>query len=224
MEQTVHLTRNKDKNQWNGSHVWKGIQSTSVSDALKGLTNLNSAIKPVSDHLTVVGPAYTVRVRAADNLLVLQAIAEANPGDVLVVDAKGYEQNAVCGDFVIGLAKTLGLAGVVIDGVVRDLRGIRDMDYPVFCRGTTVAASDKYGSGETGVPISCGGVPVHPGDIILGDIDGVTVIPRDLENEVLEKAREKQKRDEIRSKNIIGNPEAARRYIQEEINKRRKVK
>lgn len=222
LSKNVKKGEDQGMNGWNNKEAWKGIHTTSVSDALQGLTNLNSAIKPVSDHLTVIGPAYTVRVRAADNLLVLQAIEEAKPGDVLVVDAKGYEQNASCGDFVIGLAQTLGLAGVVIDGVVRDLQGIRDLDFPVFCRGTTVAASDKHGTGETGQPISCGGVPVYPGDLILGDINGVTVIPREKEHAVLEKAREKQARDEKRERDIIGNPEAARAYIRKQINKERR--
>nr|WP_244535798.1 RraA family protein [Lentibacillus halodurans] len=193
------------------------MQTTSVSDALQGLTNLDSAIKPITDDLFVIGPAYPVRVRAADNLLVLKAIEEANPGDVLIIDGKGYEQNAICGDFVIGLAKTMGLAGVVIDGVVRDIQGIQSLNYPVFCRGTTVAASDKHGTGETGEPISCGGVPIHPGDLILGDTDGVTVIPKERENETLDKALEKQERDEVRERDVIGNTEAAHAYIRNQL-------
>ena len=199
---------------------FRNIPTTCISDALNGLTNLDQAIKPVKDDLKVVGRAYTVKVRAADNKVVLKAIREANPGDVLVVDAKGYLYNASCGDFVIGLARVLGLAGVIVDGAVRDLSGIRDMDYPVFCKGTTVAASDKHGTGETNVPISCGDTVVSPGDIIVGDLDGVTVIPREKEEEVLGKAITKLEKDEEREKAVLRSPKAARAYIDEILSRK----
>ncbi|MFA1820061.1 DUF4387 family protein [Virgibacillus oceani] len=220
MEETINTDANPAaKKIRDGRKAWNQVNTTSVSDALNGLTNLHNSIKPISDHLKVVGPAYPVSVNAADNLLVLRGIAEANPGDVLVIDAKGYQQNASCGDFVIGLAKTMGLAGVVVDGVVRDIKGIHEMDYPVFSRGTTVAASGKHGTGKTGEPISCGGISVHRGDLILGDIDGVTVIPKEKENEVLVKALEKEEKDTQREENILGNKEAALSYIQEQLEK-----
>lgn len=198
---------------------FKNIPATCVSDALKGLTNLDQAIKPVRDDLTVVGRAYTVKLRAADHKLVFKGIKEASPGDVLVIDAKGYMQNATCGDFVIGLAQTLGLGGVIIDGVVRDIAGIRALNYPVFCRGTTTGASDKHGSGATNVPISCGQTVVHPGDIIVGDVDGVTVVPQEQAEEALQKATERVALDEWREENILGNPQAVRDFIDEYLSK-----
>lgn len=97
---------------------FKNVSSTCVSDALSGLNNLEPTIKPLIDNHIVVGRAFTVKVRATDNLMILKGIREAQPGDVLVVDAKGFLYNASCGAFVVGLAKTLGLAGMVIDGVV----------------------------------------------------------------------------------------------------------
>lgn len=186
---------------------------TAVSDALKGRTNLNPAIQPVKEELRIFGRAHTVKVRAADNKLVLQGIAEAKKGDVLVVDARGWRENAACGDFVVGLAKTLGLAGMVIDGAVRDLAGIRELDYPVFCLGTTQAASGRHGTGETGVPISCGGAVVNPGDLIIGDLDGVAVIPAGEEERVLKGALEKIEADEAREKKFLQNEETARAYL-----------
>ncbi|ADH98454.1 RraA family protein [Salisediminibacterium selenitireducens] len=192
---------------------------TAVSDALKGQTNLDPAIKPVRDHQRVAGRAYTVKVNAADNKLVLKGIGEAREGDVLVVDAKGWMQNAACGDFVAGLAKTLGLSGLVIDGVVRDLDGIRDLDFPVFCKGTAQAASGRHGTGETNIPISCGGAAVMPGDYIVGDIDGVAVIPQGQEEAVFEGARKKMTKDDERERAIIGNEEAARAHIRDVLSK-----
>jgi 4-hydroxy-4-methyl-2-oxoglutarate aldolase len=202
------------------SHIvekMKNIPTTCISDALNGLTNMDQVIKPVRDDLKVAGRAYTVKLRAADNEVVLKAIKEASPGDVLVIDAKGYVQNAACGDFVIGLARILGLAGVVIDGAVRDLGAIREMGFPVFCKGTTIAASDKHGTGKTNVPISCGNAVVRPGDIIVGDLDGVTVIPHEQEEEVLQRAIVKLEKDQEREKKALSSPEAALAYINQQL-------
>ena len=188
---------------------------TAVSDALKGQTNMNPAIQPVKEDLRVFGRAHTVKVRAADNKLVLRGISEAKKGDVLVVDARGWRENAACGDFVVGLAKTLGLSGMVIDGAVRDLAGIRDLDFPVFCLGTTQAASGRHGTGETGVSISCGGAVVNLGDWIIGDLDGVAVIPAGEEEQVLSAALKKLDADETREKQVLLNEESARVYLDE---------
>lgn len=189
------------------------IPTTCLSDAIGGLNNLDPSIKPIHEKFKVRGKAFTVKVRAADNLMVLRAIYEAEPGDVLVIDAKGYEYNAVCGDFVIGLAQILGIQGVVIDGVVRDIRGIKELNFPVFCKGSTIAASGKSGAGETNVPISCGGVVVHPGDLVVGDADGVIVIPKARTEEVLQLAIIKLQKDKEREDQALSSPEAARRYL-----------
>jgi 4-hydroxy-4-methyl-2-oxoglutarate aldolase len=98
--------------------------------------------------------------------------------DILVVDANGDQYRAIAGDFVVGMAQTLGIGGLVVDGVIRDIIGVKALNFPVFLRGTTVAASSKAGVGEVNVPISCGGVSVNPGDIIVADADGVVVIPQ----------------------------------------------
>ena len=198
---------------------FKELPTTCISDALNGLTNMDPAIKPVKENVKAAGRAYTVRVRAGDNYMVLKGISELSPGDVLVIDAKGYLHNASCGDFVVELAKVMGAAGIVIDGVVRDLAGIKKIDFPVFCRGNTVAASDKAGTGETGVAISCGGTPVKPGDMIVGDEDGVVVIPKETENEVLQKAKEKLAKDLEREKKVLVSREAAVEYLLEVLNK-----
>ncbi|CCQ94220.1 putative regulator of ribonuclease activity [[Clostridium] ultunense Esp] len=194
---------------------WKSLSTTSISDALGGLTNMDPGIKPVADHLRVAGRAYTVRLKAGDNALVLKGIREANPGDVLVIDGKGYLYTAVCGDFVAGMAQMAGLAGMVIDGAIRDIAGIRKLNFPVFSRGTTVAAGEKGGKGETGGPISCGGVPVRSGDLIVGDADGVVVIPQEMEGEVLKKAKEKQAKDEERERRVLVDRETVLNYLDE---------
>lgn len=194
---------------------FKALSSTCVSDAVQGLSNIDSSIKPVQQNLKVVGRAYTVKLRAADNYMVLKAIKEAQEGDVLVIDGKGYMNNASCGDFIAALAQKMGITGLVIDGVVRDIAGIRELNFPVFCRGTTTAASDKAGSGEVNVAISCGGVAVRPGDIIIGDEDGVVVVPQENEEEILQKAQDKLKKDIEREEQVLASREAALAYLEQ---------
>ncbi|WP_373459820.1 RraA family protein [Neobacillus driksii] len=196
-----------------------GIPTTCISDAMDGLNNLHPAIKPLKENYKVAGRAYTVKIPIGENLLVLKAIREANPGDILVVDGKGDQYRAIAGDFVLGMAQTLGIGGLVVDGVIRDIVGIKALNFPVFSRGTTVAAGAKAGVGEVNVPISCGGVPVNPGDIIVGDADGVVVIPQAREKRILALSVEKLKKDELREASISGNPEAIRKHLDQLLSK-----
>ncbi|SIR50344.1 Regulator of RNase E activity RraA [Peribacillus simplex] len=192
---------------------FQGIPTPCISDAMQGLNNLSPAIKPLSDNKQLIGRALTVKMPVGDNLAVLRAIREAKPGDVLVIDAKGDSYRAVAGDFVVSMAQAMGINGIVVDGVIRDIVGIKALNYPVFCKGTTVAASAKSGAGEINGPISCGGIPVHPGDIIVGDMDGVVVVPQSTEEDVLTKASAKLYQDHIRAENISCNPEAVKNYL-----------
>lgn len=189
------------------------VPTTCISDALEGLNNLDAAIKPLKEEYRVAGRAFTVKMPVGDNLIVLKAIREAQPGDVLVIDAKGDTYRAIAGDFILGMAQTLGIKGVIADGVIRDIIGAKKLDYPVFCKGTTIAASGKAGEGAINVPISCGGVTIHPGDLIVGDADGVVVIPRAIEKEVLEKAVDKELKDQARAEKVSGKKEEVIAYL-----------
>lgn len=195
------------------------VPTTCISDAMQGLNNLNPSIKPLKDEYKLVGRAFTVKIPVGDNQAVLRAIRDAKPGEVLVIDAKGDTYRAVAGDFVVGMAQTLGIKGMVVDGVIRDIQGIRDLNYPVFCKGTTVAASGKAGMGEISVPISCGGVSIEPGDIIVGDADGVVAVPQEKAEAILAKALEKMKKDDERASLISGKPEAIRQHLNDLLSK-----
>ena len=190
-----------------------GLPTTGISDALKGFNHMNSVIKPLKESDKIAGRAFTVKIPAGDNTGILRGLREADPGDVLVVDGKGYTERAVAGDFVISLAQNLGLRGMVIDGAIRDIQGIRSLDFPVFCRSSTLAASVKAEQGEWQVPISCGGVSVNPGDLIVGDADGVIVIPNGKEEEILQATLEKLKKDRTREEKYIGSREKALQYL-----------
>jgi 4-hydroxy-4-methyl-2-oxoglutarate aldolase len=192
---------------------FKEIPVTCISDAMQGLNNLEASIKPLKENYKFVGRALTVKMPVGDNLAVLKAIRTAKPGDILVIDAKGDTYRAAAGDFVVGMAQTLGLGGIVVDGVIRDIIGIKQLNFPVFCKGTTVAASAKTGLGEVNVPISCGGTTIYPGDVIVGDTDGVTVIPQNNEQEILRKSLDKLNKDKERAERILGNPNEVRKYL-----------
>lgn len=192
---------------------FRNIPTTCISDAMNGLNNLAPAIKPLKDEYRLSGRAMTVKIPVGDNLAVLRAIRESKPGDVLVVDAKGDQYRAIAGDFFVGMMQTMGIQGLVVDGVIRDIVGIKELNFPVFCKGTAVAASSKAGVGEINVPISCGGTTIQPGDIIVGDADGVVVISQSVEQDVLTKSFDKMKKDQIREENISGNREAIIKHL-----------
>ncbi|SMC45331.1 RraA famliy [Sporomusa malonica] len=192
----------------------RSISTTCISDAMQGFNHLNTAIKPLKEEYKICGQAITVKVPSGDNMMVLQAMKSGKPGDILVVDAEGARYRSFAGDFVIGLARTLGFGGVVADGTVRDILSIKEMNYPVFCLGATLACSKKIGMGEINVPISCGGVTIHPGDIIVGDANGVLVIPKERAEQVLEAAETKMKKDQVRAESALVNREAALKYIE----------
>jgi len=195
------------------------IPTTCISDVMDGLNNMHPALKPLKEEYKFAGRALTVKIPVGDNLAVLKAIREANPGDVIVIDAKGDQYRAIAGDFVIGMAQTLGVSAIVVDGVIRDVMGIKKLDFPVFSRGTAVAASGKAGVGEINIPISCGGTAVYPGDIIVGDADGVVVIPQSAEQDILAKSLDKLRKDEVREENVSGNVEAIKKYLDDMLSK-----
>ncbi|MFP3510900.1 RraA family protein [Peribacillus sp. SIMBA_075] len=192
---------------------FRNLPTTAISDAMEGLNNLESAIKPLKEKFHFAGRALTVQMPVGDNSAVLKAIGEARPGDIIVVDSKGDTYRAIAGDFVVGMMQTMEIGGLVVDGVIRDLEAIKEMNFPVFSKGTTVASSGKAGVGQTNIPISCGGVTVFPGDIIIGDIDGVVVVPQSMGEEILIKAKDKIMKDKLRAEKYAGKPEEIRNYV-----------
>jgi RraA family protein len=137
---------------------------------------------------TMAGTAVTARSRGGDNLTYLRALEFCRPGDVLVIDAGGDLNNAVVGGILSFYAAHVGVAGVVIDGAVRDVAEIRERDFPVYARGVTHRGPYKDGPGEINVPISVGGMVVNPGDVVVGDQDGLLAIPQQGIEELIEKA------------------------------------
>jgi regulator of RNase E activity RraA len=157
--------------------AFRAIPSGQVCDAMDRLGALNWRIKPLSPASVMCGPALTVRTRPGDNLMVWKAVDVARPGDVLVIATYEHTATSTFGEFVVRAAAAKGLAGIVCDGVCRDLSGIRATGLPTFVLGASPAAPGKDGPGEIGGRVSCGGVVIEPGDIVVGDEDGVVVVP-----------------------------------------------
>ncbi len=137
---------------------------------------------------TMAGTAVTVKTRGGDNFTMMRAFEFCRPGDVLVIDAGGDVTNAVIGGILSFYAATIGTVGVVLDGAIRDVAEIRARDYPVYARGVNHRGPYKDGPGEINVPVSVGGMVVNPGDIVVGDQDGLMAFPRDEAELLIEKA------------------------------------
>ena len=146
--------------------------------------------------MKVCGPAYTVQTIACDNKIIHRAYANANSGDVLVVHCSDYYEAGYWGDLMSLGAKTKGIAGLVIDACVRDADDIEAMNFPVFSRGLCIRGTSSLEGGTLNKSIVIGGVTINPGDIIVGDRDGVVVVPKELLAETIEKAKAREIREE----------------------------
>jgi 4-hydroxy-4-methyl-2-oxoglutarate aldolase len=144
-----------------------------------------SLVRPIAGNMPMCGVAVTVEAPPADNLVVWKALSMAGPGDVIVVATGGHDRHAVWGDQTARLAAQKGLAGLVTDGAVRDVRGLQEVGLATFAGAVTPNSPEKDGPGRVNLPISCGGLVVCPGDIVVGDADGVVVVPRDRAQAVL---------------------------------------
>ncbi|MDH3638415.1 MAG: hypothetical protein OES09_08100 [Gammaproteobacteria bacterium] len=156
--------------------AWREIPASIIGDELNRGQIMQAAIKPVTPGMAFAGPAITVRCMVGDNLALHHALTQAARGRVLVVDARSHEDTAVWGEILHTAARQRGVAGIVIDGAARDVGALRRSDLPVFVRAVVPSGPHKGFGGEINAPIQCGGVPVEPGDLVIGDDDGVAVV------------------------------------------------
>jgi len=185
-----------------------GVTTGNVCDAMDRFGAMDYQIKPVDPKMKCVGTAIIVKARPCDNLIVYKALEIAQPGDVIVIGIYNYTASSTWGDLTSLIGKEKGLAGMVTDGLVRDVFGIKEVGLPVFSRGSIPTSPFKDGPGEVNVPITCGGVLIRPGDIIFGDVDGVVVIPQENVDQVVRKALqigvdEEKKVKDIKSGHLI---------------------
>lgn len=165
------------------------FDTPAISDLMNRLYTVHDDIRILTDpNLEVIGPACTVKCYPGDNLMVHKSLDVARPGDVLVIDTSASGTTAVLGDLISTKARHRGIAGVIVDGLIRDLPAILELrDFPVFARGVTPIGPLHRGPGEINHPVSIGGIVVNPGDVIAGDLNGVVVVPRDIAEELVDR-------------------------------------
>jgi len=180
---------------------FEGIPTGNICDSNGRMGAMDAGIQALDRHMTVVGRAFPVECAPWYNLTIHKAVLEAQPGDVLVVDCDGFLQAGAFGELLATACRARGIVGIVIDGACRDKNELIEMNFPTFARATCPNGTVKDYCGRTNVPMVCGGLLVSPGDVIIGDCDGVVVIPRDKAPEVLERSKAKKAfEDSIRVK------------------------
>ena len=181
---------------------YRAFVTPHLSDNMNRLNAVSASVRPIHRQGKLVGSAFTVKTRPGDNLMVHKAIDMAEPGDVILVDAGGDVTNAIMGEIMVKMSMKKGIAGFVIDGAIRDSEAIYDLNYPLYAKGVTHRGPYKDGPGEINVPIQIGGVIVSPGDIVLGDADGIVIVPKEHAEALISDvnkvmAKEEKQMDEI---------------------------
>ncbi|MGN0837676.1 MAG: RraA family protein [Pyramidobacter sp.] len=174
--------------------AFRGIPSSNINDMMNRLFCMHASIQLLNpDHaVQLLGTAITVKAPIGDNLFFHEAIDLAQPGDVIVVDGAGFSNRSLAGEIMMKFCQYKGIAGIVVDGCMRDLDALRELKMPIYCAGITPEGPYKNGPGEINTPVACGGQVVMPGDILVGDMDGVVVIHKEDAEEMAPIAQKKK--------------------------------
>lgn len=183
---------------------FRGVATSIISDNMARLPGA-TGILPYHKGGQLVGTALTVKTRNGDNLAIHAALKIARRGDVIVVDGGGDISQALIGEIILAHAESIGVAGFVLDGAIRDVAAIRASDLPCYARGITHKGPYKNGPGSLNVPVSIGGLVVHPGDLIVGDDDGIVALAPQAARDLLPAIRAQEERERIK---IAGFKEA----------------
>ena len=197
---------------------FRNMPAANIDDCMGRIAAVDSGIKPVGYKGQLLGTAFTVRVPQGDNLMFHAAMDLAQPGDVIVIDAGGFTDRAIFGELMATYCKTRGIKGIVCDGAIRDYGGLAAMtDFAVYARGVNPNGPYKNGPGEINVPVVIGGKLVNPGDIIVGDDDGVIVIDPAVASKLADAARELAKKEAAIMDDIINEGTYIRPWVDEKL-------
>ncbi len=164
---------------------FRNTPTSFITDAMGGRGALDWRIKAIGGVRPFVGSAFTCNCGPGDNLALCAAVAQCQPGDVLVVATDQFTATSVVGDLLLGIAKNRGATAFVTDGLVRDQNDIEALDFPCYAMGATPNSPSRNGPGETGLPIQCGGLHISSGDLVIGDRDGVVIVPQSAIHQTL---------------------------------------
>eukprot|EP01137_Pigoraptor_chileana_P008879 Opistho-2@56321 len=178
------------------------FSAATICEAMGNKGYLPSGIKPIASNMKICGPAYTVQTMPRDNVLLHRAYAYAKEGDVLIANCSGFYEAGYWGDLMSLGAKTKGINGLVIDACVRDANDIVAMGFPVFSRGLCIRGTSNHGDGMLNEPIVIGEVLINPGDIIVGDRDGVVVVPFEKKQKPLKKPKPEKPKKKGQEQNL----------------------
>ncbi|HEV2687239.1 MAG TPA: hypothetical protein VGV35_01755 [Bryobacteraceae bacterium] len=185
--------------------------SSQIADCMSRLGGMDPGLRPVWPSPRVIGAALTVWCHSGDNLMLHKALSLAVPGDIVVMNTQGNIGNAGFGELIATSAVKIGIRAAIVDGMVRDAEGLEALRLPVYSRGLCPNGCNKDGAGEVGAIIACGGVAVRPGDVIIADRDGITVVPLDDAAEVAALAAAQVEREQKRlaeiGKGVLVRPE-----------------
>lgn len=195
---------------------FKGIPVSNVDDCMNRSAAMHAAIRPLNRHV-LFGSALTIKVPAGDNLMFHRAMDMVKTGDVIVIDAGGETNRAIFGELMLTYCVKLGLAGIVVDGSVRDSEELSSMPIPVYARGISPNGPWKNGPGEINTTITCGGQIVHPGDLLLGDQDGIIVIKPEEAERLLTTAKTIVKKEAEILKNILERKTYIRPWVDQKL-------
>lgn len=199
--------------------LFRELPVANIDDCMNRTAGVDAAIVPLGKG-KLLGPAFTVQVPAGDNLLFHAALDLCKPGDVIVIDAGGYTERAIFGELMASYCKVRGVRGIVCDGAIRDAEGLAAMeDFPIYARAVTPNGPYKNGPGQVNVPVVVGGKVVHPGDIVVGDGDGVVFIRPEDARQIAEATAAVGKKEAEILKHILEEGSYVRPWVEELLEK-----
>ena len=197
---------------------FRELPVANISDSMSRMTAAGAKLRPIHAGGVLAGPAFTVKTRPGDNLMVHKALDIAEPGDIVVVDGGGDLTNSLIGEMMTAHAQQRGIAGIVIYGAIRDYDTLHAGNYPIFAAGVTHRGPYKDGPGEINVPIAIDGMVIAPGDLVVGDGDGLVCVPYEQTAEVL-KATEAKHAAELKQIEAIKAGKSDRAWVDAALNR-----
>ena len=197
---------------------FRGMPVANIDDCMNRIAAVDAAIKPIGYKGQLLGTAFTVKVAQGDNLMFHAAMDLTKPGDVVVIDAGGFTERAIFGELMAAYCKSRGVRGIICDGAIRDYDGLAEMkDFQVYARSATPNGPYKNGPGEINTPVVIGGRLVYPGDIIVGDQDGVLIISPAIAEQNAHATEEVEKKEAVIMEHIVKDGTYVRPWVAEKL-------